>query len=465
MQEYMLRLCKEVERHRLWDNQSRLLVAVSGGADSMALLGLIQRMPVEWRPEFAVVHIHHHLREESDEEFRMVQNYCRSQGIPFFAKHWPKENHPQSNLEMAAREFRYAFFAEMMAAWPATCLATAHHADDQLETILMRLVRGSTLQGISGIAAARAFGSGQLVRPLLPFQKQELYRICAIAGIPYREDSSNAELIFTRNRFRNSVIPLLKAENNQASRHFGEFSDDLQDVLKTVQPIVAQTFRRLFTKAEAQWILDLDAWKACEPSLQRLVLSHFVTEQLIETGHDFRRSQIGAVLDLIENPAPQKQISLAGGWQARKRYDKLVFLSPDSASSDFFDFSEKLELNRWVSLPSHGRIGLFHGDNAFSKDLPEGAVIVGISDAGTLLPLTVRTRRSGDKISLNKEQPFTKKVSRLFVDKKIPAEERKEAVIVTDGEGRILWIPGYAQSVWLSEDEKEKTCFRLIYIK
>ena len=431
----------------------------------MALLGLIQQLPPEWQPQFAVVHVHHHLREESDEELRMIQDYCWSQGIAFFAEHWSEENHPKSNLELAAREFRYAFFADMMEKWPATHLATAHHADDQLETILMRLVRGSTLKGISGIAFSRAFGRGQLVRPLLAFQKDELYRICEMARIPYREDSTNSELTFTRNRYRNSIIPLLKAENKQASRHFGDFSEDLQDAMEVVQPIVAQSFRSLFTKVDPDWVLDLVAWQACDVSLQRLVLSHFVTEQMIPAGHDFRRSQLTAVMDLTENPSPQKQISLVGGWQARKRYDKLIFLSPDSAKTDFSDFSEELELNKWVTLPSRGRIGLFHSDNAFSKELPLDAQSVGIKDESALMPFTVRSRRSGDKIVLNKDQPFTKKVSRLFVDKKIPDEERRKACIVTDGEGRILWVPGYAQSVWLSENDKEQTRYRLIYIK
>lgn len=465
MQEYILRLCKEVERHRLWEKESRLLVAVSGGVDSMALLGLIQQLPREWQPQFAVVHVHHHLREESDDEFRMIKDYCRNQGIAFFAEHWSEEKHPKSNLEMAAREFRYAFFADMMQKWPATHLVTAHHADDQLETILMRLVRGSTLKGISGIAFSRAFGRGQLVRPLLSFQKDDLYRICGMAGIPYLEDSTNSELTFSRNRYRNSIIPLLQLENQQTSRHFGDFSEDLQDVLKVVQPIVADSFRSLFTRDDADWILDLVGWQACDISLQRLVLSYFVTEQLIPAGYDFRRSQLTAVMDLAKNQSPQKQISLVGGWQARKRYDKLIFLSPDSARTAFSAFSEELELNKWVTLPSHGRIGLFHSDNAFSKELPKNALSVVIKDETAYMPITVRSRRSGDKIVLNKDQPFTKKVSRLFVDKKIPDEERRKACIVTDGEGRILWVPGYAQSVWLSENDNEQTCYRLIYIK
>lgn len=465
MQEYILRLCKELGRQQLWDNESRLLLAVSGGVDSMALLGLVQQLPPEWKPQFAVVHVHHHLREESDEEYRMVRDYCETQKIAFFAEHWTEESHPKSNLEMAAREFRYAFFADMMEKWPATHLATAHHADDQLETILMRLVRGSTLKGISGIAMSRTFGRGQLVRPLLQFQKDELYQICGIAGIPYREDSTNSELTFTRNRYRNSIIPLLKVENNQASRHFGDFSEDLQDVLTVVQPVVSQAFRSLFNKVEADWVLDLTGWQACDVSLQRLVLSHFVTERLIPAGQLFRRSQLTAIMDLIENQSPQKQISLAGGWQARKRYDKLTFLSPDSVRIDFSDFSEQLELNKWVTLPSHGRIGLFHNDNAVSKELPLEALSVGITDESALMPFTVRSRHSGDKIVLNKNQPFTKKVSRLFVDKKIPDEERRKACIVTDDEGRILWVPGYAQSVWLSENDKEQTRYRLIYIK
>ena len=341
MQDFVVRLREEVKQHQLWQPDSKLLLAVSGGADSMALLASMACLPEQERPAFAVVHVHHHLREESDEELEMVQGYCAERSIPFYAKHWQAERHPVRNVEQAARDFRYSFFAEMLQRLQATHVLTAHHADDQLETILMRLVRGSTLQGMTGIARSRPFKGGKLVRPLLAFQKQELYAFCAEENIPYREDATNQETSFTRNRYRQLVVPLLKEENEQVTRHFSEFSDDLQDLLQVAQPMIAKKFAEAFTKKEAGWHLDLPAWREMAPALQRSVLSHFISEHWIPAGGTFQRNQMEAIMALIENPSPQKQISLSGGWQVRKRYDTLIFLSALPTESTEMEIHEE----------------------------------------------------------------------------------------------------------------------------
>lgn len=465
MQDFVVRLREEVKQHQLWQPDSKLLLAVSGGADSMALLAAIACLPEQERPAFAVVHVHHHLREESDEELEMVQGYCAERSIPFYAKHWLAERHPVRNVEQAAREFRYSFFAEMLQRLQATHVLTAHHADDQLETILMRLVRGSTLQGMTGIARSRPFKGGKLVRPLLAFQKQELYAFCAEENIPYREDATNQETSFTRNRYRQLVVPLLKEENEQVTRHFSEFSDDLQDLLQVAQPMIARNFAQAFTKKEAGWHLDLPAWREMAPALQRSVLSHFISVYWIAAGGTFQRNQMEAIMALIENPSPQKQISLSGGWQVRKRYDTLIFLSALPTESTEMEIHEKLELNRWVELPFHGKIGLFPKGNALPKDVAAGAEIFYVAADCKALPFLIRSRRPGDKIVLNKNRPFTKKVSRLFVDAKVPREARQQAIVVTDSEDRLLWVPGYAESVWLSETESMQDRYVLVYIK
>jgi len=465
MQDFVGRLCEEIKQHQLWQPDSKLILAVSGGADSMALLAFIQGLPEQDRPTFAVAHVHHHLREESDEEQEMVEGYCMEKDIPFYVKHWRPEMHPSRNVEKAARDFRYAFFAELLEELRATHVLTAHHADDQLETILMRLVRGSTLQGMTGIADSRPFENGKLVRPLLPFQKQELYDFCAEKNIPYREDATNQETSVTRNRYRHLVVPLLKLENEQVTKHFGEFAQDLQDLLKVAQPMLEHVFSEIFAKKRGEWHLDLTAWRKMDQALQRPVLSHFIGEHWIPAGGTFQRNQIEAIVNLIENPSPQKQISLSGGWQVRKRYDTLIFLSTLLAEITEQEIHEKLELNQWVELPFHGKIGLFPKRNALPKQVVATAEKKYVPIDSVTLPFFVRNRRPGDKIVLNKKRPFTKKISRLFVDAKVPLEERKQAIIVTDSDDHLLWVPGYAESVWLSDEESSQDHYLLLYIK
>ncbi|MGP6139199.1 MULTISPECIES: tRNA lysidine(34) synthetase TilS [unclassified Jeotgalibaca] len=427
--------------HGYWQAGDQVLLAVSGGVDSMALLHAMQQLPFNERPEMTVLHIHHHLRTEAEKDYQLVHNYCEEHHLKLEVKHWTE--HPESNIEAAARAFRYEFFKEQMATTNSKLLLTAHHADDQMETILMRLARGSTLPGYAGIQRIRSFATGHLVRPLLAFEKKELYAYCAEHAVPFREDESNFSSDYTRNRFRNTIVPLLKQENEQAARHFGEFSDELSDLLSVATPVIKEASKQLFQKNGKDWVLSIQAFLEQPPAMQRLVLSYFLTNVWEATT---QRQHTQQLLDLMVAGKPQAEIALIGG-TVQRRYDLITFKLTETAKLNKLQFNQELELNKWLELPFNGKIGLFLSSTYAS----ENGTIARLKAEEVVLPLIVRNWQHGDAIQLNKKQPFTKKIARIFIDNKIPNEDRDQAWVVTDYSGKILLVPGYATSIWLHE--------------
>lgn len=432
-------LQKDNAAQQYWTANDQVLLAVSGGVDSMALLHAMQQLPLEERPHYTVLHVHHHLREAAEADYRLVRDYCQEYGLDFEVRHW--ENPPHTNVEAAARKFRYDFFKEQMVAKGSTVVLTAHHADDQMETILMRLTRGSTLKGYAGIQKARSFGEGTLIRPLLSIEKESLYDYCAKNAVPFREDETNQTLGHTRNRYRQQVVPLIKKENEQAAHHFADFSNDLTDLVTIVAPLIADYCQQLFTKEESEWVLDRTDFLARSDAIQRLVTSHFLTDiwQV-----PVQRQHIQQIIDLATSEKPQAELILSGGI-VQRRYAIIRFYRSKPAKLKKLQFNKELSLNKWLLLPFNGKIGLFL---SCTKDAVNESKVY-IREEEVTFPLVVRNWQPGDTIQLNKNNPFTKKIARIFIDKKIPIEERELAWVVVDRAGKILMVPGYASSIWI----------------
>lgn len=189
----------------------KILLAASGGPDSMALLQmLVEEIPIK---NLAVAHLNHQLREDSYLESELLESFCQRNNVIFFDRKWPIELHPHSGVEAAAREYRYQFLAEVAQNISANYLLTAHHGDDLLETILLKLIRSGDANEMSSLRPVRSWQQRLLVRPLLKLSKQQLLEFDKEKNIPYIEDSTNSEDDVQRNRLRHHVIPLLKKEN------------------------------------------------------------------------------------------------------------------------------------------------------------------------------------------------------------------------------------------------------------
>lgn len=431
-----------------WSNQELLLLAVSGGADSMALLDAMNRLPESQKPRLRVIHVHHHLRPEADEEARFVESACRTRGIAFVQRDWPQELHPSSGWEAAAREARYRFFQEELAVSGASGLVTGHHGDDQMETILMRLTRGSTIEGMAGIKTARAFGPGQLFRPFLGVAKDDLYAYCHRNGVAYHEDVSNRDSRYARNRYRKQVLPFLKEENPQAVQHFQQFSEDLLALWEVASVQLETAVSRCFYQEENTWVGSVSCLAELPRDVRRLVLGYFL-RHVWEVGEGaVQRSHVEDIMGLMDGSQPQASLHLPGGRRVRRKYNQLFFLlEQERRSSEEHSFLAKLNLNQWLELPFNGKMGLFsyHVGKDVLAGMRDGEAI--LLKEGTRIPLTVRHPQPGDRIRMNPAAPFTKKLARLFIDRKVPHERRRQAYVVQEESGEIVWVPTYAQSL------------------
>ena len=197
----------------------------------MVLLDLLQHLSSKNRPQIIVAHMNHELRKQSQLEERFIRQYCKQNDLKLAVAHWPQDLHPQTGVENAARQARYQFFREVMKDNQASILLTAHHQNDLAETMLMKMARGGQLSQLVGIRDWRPFASGTLIRPLLPFSKQQLKKYALQHHLKWYEDKTNKDLNIQRNRFRHAIIPMLEEENPQLLSHLESYHQQLTDLL------------------------------------------------------------------------------------------------------------------------------------------------------------------------------------------------------------------------------------------
>ncbi|MGO3381573.1 MAG: tRNA lysidine(34) synthetase TilS, partial [Loigolactobacillus coryniformis] len=280
-----------IKQLQLWRAQTPVLVAVSTGADSMALLDLLAHLPVALRPQINVVHVNHQLRAASVREAAFLTDYCARHGWPLYQTKWPMAEHPAHGTEAAARAFRYAYFAQVLQQQKISVLLTAHHADDQLETLLMRLVRGGDIQQLAAIATQRPFHQAKLVRPLLPFTRQQLRTYVAARKLTFFEDETNQDPRFTRNHLRQRVVPVLKQMQPLAAEHAADYVVQLQRLLRVNQRQMDQVLADCGDFLAIGYRGDLTQWQQLDTDVQYLALERLLTRLLVQQGITVKQRQ------------------------------------------------------------------------------------------------------------------------------------------------------------------------------
>jgi len=458
------RFVQECRERTYWSSSDRIVIAVSGGVDSMVLFDLAVRLPEDLRPDIVVAHVNHQLRAESDKEEEAVRKLIEEKKLPFFSTKWPIDQHPQSGTEEGARLFRYSFLEQVMKKTNSGYLATAHHRGDQFETLLMRFVRGGQMERMTGIRRIRPFGEGELVRPLLSFSKEELYAYANSRYLLYFEDASNKELKYTRNRYRHTIIPLLKQENPSAEEHAEQFAQDMEDALHLIEPLVSQSVDAVKVSAEQVPTISRSAFLALDNSLQRFVMSRLLQEAYEETGEVFKRRHVMQIVRWMQEGRPNSRIDLPGKLSMIRSYDSIRFEQKEkSSSSEKREYEVNLSLGTWVKLPDHSRIGLVSSED-IHNDKPISYQQRIYLDPGQIeLPLTIRNRKPGDRMTLKGMQRGSKKLKDIFIDQKVPAKDRDEALVVTDAVGEIIWLIKFKESSLSIEPETDTIQYILIY--
>lgn len=253
---FLLRsLLSEFNQHlkfyRLFPSNSRVLLAVSGGADSIALLHLFKMIQKKSHLELAVAHVNHQLRKESDSDRRFVQRTARDLGVPFFSDSQTWSAQKKQSVEESAREFRYHFFHEVCQKEGYQYLATGHNQDDQAETVLMRIISGTGVAGLGGIRYLSRQKNITIVRPMLQIARNDIRSALRQAGLKFKNDKSNLQEVYLRNKIRNQLIPYIQKEFNPSfSAHLVAIGEESQSVSESINTLVLQVFDRHSVRAK-----------------------------------------------------------------------------------------------------------------------------------------------------------------------------------------------------------------------
>ncbi len=457
---FLQQLKKTIKRHQLWDKDDHVLIAVSGGVDSMVLLHAIKQLPEDLQPEqIGIVHVNHHTRPETDTEERAIKKLAERYDLPIYIKQWTDGAHVSINFEQVARDLRYDYFDRVMSEYNYTVLLTAHHRDDQTETVLMRLIRGGLIEDKVGIPIKREFKGKKVARPLLKITKDELYRYAKENDIIYFEDSTNQEANYTRNRIRQRVIPLLEEENNQASKHLAEFSDELDDLLGIVDPIIKDKASQIAKYEMEDVTIQIHSLLSMPEAMSKLTLTEILKRIFIQE-KAFKKKYVLTILDWLDDSTPNSTLDLAEPWTCVRQYDELLITKAKKEAVDL-DENYTVHINEWVTLSETEQFGVFHIDHVL---LNQHDLVMSVPAEALHEPFTIRHRQNGDRMSY-KGGSGTKKIKDIFIDQKISKIERDQAWVVEDNAEEILWLVGYQESQLSNDLITDKINYIFVYRK
>ena len=410
-----------IAKHRLLSREGLHLVALSGGADSVALLLILKELG--YRIEAA--HCNFHLRgEESNRDEDFVKELCRKQDIPFHVIHFDTKEYAalhQVSVEMAARELRYGYFRQLRQDIGADKVCVAHHRDDAVETLLMNLMRGSGVHGLTGIRAHH----GEIVRPLLAVSRQEIEEYLHSIGQDFVTDSTNLVDDVLRNKIRLNVLPLLEKINPNVAENIGKTARFMQETEKVVETAIRQ---------QQEEFIEHDAQRETETvsieTLQQLPSPElFLYEWLSKKG--FNTTQVEQLTEHLD------------GISGR------AFETPDHTlliDREYLVLARRKAPMKSLRIPEEGRYRIDENICIDIKSL-ENVFISKSDDCATIdkskvkYPLTVRPIANGDAFI-----PFgmtgRKLVSDFLTDQKCSLLEKRNQLVVTDCEGQILWLVG-----------------------
>ena len=401
-----------------------LIVGVSGGPDSMALLHLLLKLKKELNLNIVCAHVNHNVRKESDEEKNFVENFCANNNIIFEYIKLDSCKHSEEIL----RNKRYEFLKTIIKKYNSKYLLTAHHADDLMETILMRIARGSTIKGYSGFSKEVSQSGYKIIRPLINVTKDDIYTYLKKNKLKYVTDESNFKDEYTRNRYRKYVLPFFKSEDSNVHKKFYKFSKTLLEYNEYITNDVKKVLKKVYPER----VLNIEEFNK-QPYLIKTRIIQYMLEEIYN--NDLTKiddNHVELILDLI-NSDKNKTIHLPNDIKVIKEYGNVTLIKNSNFMPYEFEFDEHINLLNGKNIEV---VKFSESDSNYVCRLDKDEV---------KFPLYVRSRRNGDKISV-KGMLGSKKINDIFIDSKIPSKEREMWPIVTDSNGVIVWLPGLKKS-------------------
>ncbi len=417
----------------------RILVALSGGADSVALLHALAALRRKFHYELAAAHLNHRLRAaESDRDEAFVRELCARIGVELIVEPARGLKPTDSNLEARARTARQQFLARAAARVGADYVALAHQADDQAETVMLRLLRGA---GVTGMGAMAEVSARDVIRPLLEVRRSAILAYLNEIGARFVEDSTNASLKHDRNRVRHRLMPLLEREFAPGlSSRLAELAAEMRQVDDLLRGLAEDAYANCHGSGGA---LNLDRFNGLHPAVAAPTMRRYLAAT-VGNLMGLQRSHIDSLLRLCLKGPPNGRIVLPDGWLARRRYGKLFVVRGEKIGEGAVSFEVPLAVEGVTVVPEAQVVFESRLMSRAQAPMPPDAFEAVFDAQEIRAGLSVRNFNRGDRIA-----PLgvrgSRKVKDVFIDNKIPPQQRARFPVVSL-EGRVAWLPGLVRS-------------------
>lgn len=441
-----------------------MIVAVSGGPDSLALLKAMTMISDEYGLVLVTAHLNHGLRREADDEEQFVRRVSLEMGIAVESAktdiHALKRRTKRS-IEEICRETRYRFLNEVAVKHTAHAIALGHTLNDQVETVLMNFLRGSGPEGLKGMLPAR---DSLYIRPLLDISREEILSFIEFHKLPYITDVSNKENIYLRNRIRNVLIPLLKEYNPNLEKSLSNMAEIMRledDHMKIVARAILSEWNIMGGKDEV--VISVDALKRHHEAVQNRIIKELL-RQFTPGGQGIGYAHIKAVMDLCLSDQPSGSLDLPHAIVVVRTYDSL-FISTQVKGKRGSVREKQEKIFYEAAIP--GTVHVVElGKTMQFEFVKEPFRIHTLGDNTAFMdyerifpPVIIRTVQPGDRI-----QPLgmrgTKKIKSYFIDEKVPLKVRKKTIIVSDRDS-VIWIAGMRMSERVKISDKTRNILKV----
>ena len=412
---------------------SSILVGFSGGSDSTALLHMLSRYSESTGAKIYAAHINHGIRgAEADRDEAFCKSFAEKIGVQFSSI---RVNVPQiakdtdESIETAARRIRYEYFDRLMRENNINILATAHNADDNLETILFNIARGTSLSGICGIPDCRPCANGVVIRPILNMEKKEIIAYCTDNCLDYVTDSTNADTEYTRNKIRAEIITVMRQINSGAVKNAARMSENLR-----ADSLCLESMAGWFIE-ELREDYSIETEKICgsPASVVNRALIRLYDE--FSGGKSLEYTHINAMRSLALACVPHSSVSLPGNIEAVIENKRLCFIRKQDKEKECEDFY--ITLCEGSNIISQTNSEIVIGNSQSSKNVYKKSILLSLTSDKISGELIARKREGGDRIRMG---GMSKSVKKLMCDKKIPLPLRSRLPVICDDNG-ILAIP------------------------
>lgn len=423
------------EEKKLELKNKKVLIATSTGVDSMVMLASFLRLRKEYKLDLYVAFVNHLKRKEANLEEEYIKSFCKENEIKLAVERLDYLDESE-NFQKEARKLRYQFFEKVIKKEKIDYLVLAHHANDNLETILMRILRGSNLAGYAGIESVVKYPGYTLVRPFINLEKEDIYRYALRENVKYFEDKSNIDTIYTRNKIRSLIDPEILKVNEQGVYKLEEYGETLKAAWRIVSKIVDEFIEKKVSNLSfaREDFLALDSYIQEEIIFKLLKKFNLSKENVLE------------IISLISSDKANIKTYFKNSFTFYKEYDKITIVPYLKAELDF-----ELVIDKENFYYKDSKLEV-----KSKKDNLIDSKYFNICYNMDMFPLKLRTRKDGDKIKL---KSGIKKVKDYLIDQKIGILEREDILILEDKDSNVLSIVGLVNS------SLTKTCDYSILIR